>query len=170
MNPILISPLAPTELNSFFRHFDFSTESKHLQEYVSLVKETSLCYQTIIHEAYYAPTEAFFGFIALRTTNGEVEGVPGILVEFLYLKQEYRSKTEELTNSKYSHLLLDYIIETALMLQKQVAINHVYLVPINEKVRKLYNDYGFVNLPDSGKNQYEDYMVFNLLDEDPTIV
>ena len=31
-------------------------------------------------------------------------------------------------------------------------------------------DYGFENIPDSGTNQWEDYMVFNLLDEDPTIL
>jgi len=74
-----------------------------------------------------------------------------------------------MTQLKYSYVLLDYIIEEALKIQKIVAVNHVYLVPINDNVRKVYEDYGFENIPGSGNNPYEDYMVFNLLDEDITI-
>ena len=37
-------------------------------------------------------------------------------------------------------------------------------------MRAVYSEYGFVNIPSSGKNEYEDYMAFNLLDEDPTLI
>ena len=43
-------------------------------------------------------------------------------------------------------------------------------MPISDKMRAIYNEYGFVNIPGSGRNEYEDYMVFNLLDEDPTLL
>jgi hypothetical protein len=124
----------------------------------------------IIYEGYDLVKEDTFGFFALKTTHDDIDNVPGILVELLYLKSEYRSKIEEFSNTKYSFLLLDYVINVAIDIQKLVAINHVYLVPISDKMRSIYNEYGFVNIPGSGKNKYEDYMVFNLLDEDPTLL
>ena len=140
----------------------------HIQQYVSFIQEASACYQNIIHKLYDLEKSKVIGFIALSTTQ-EVDGIPGVLVEFLYIKSQYRGKNDKISKTKYSHLLLDYIIRVALTIQKQVAINHIYLVPINEKVREIYNAYGFENIPSSGKNEYEDYMVFNLLDEDPTL-
>lgn len=168
MHPISIFPLSIGELASFFTQFDFTQESKNLQDYIGLVQETSYCYQSIIHGAYNLIEEDPFGFISLCTDD--IDGVPGVLVEFLYLKKKYRSNTEEFSQVKYSFLLLDYIIEVAIQIQMQVAINHVYLVPINDKVRDVYKAYGFENIPNSGRNEYEDYMVFNLLEEDPTLL
>ncbi len=165
----VISPLAPQEVNTFFESIDASNDSSHIQEYIGLTHESATCYQTIIHKAYDLQNEEVFGFCALRTTYDDVDGVPGILVEFLYVKSSYRKVKEEITQIKYSYLLLDYIVEEALKIQKLIAVNHVYLVPINDKVRKVYEEYGFENIPGSGSNPYEDYMVFNLLDEDPTI-
>ena len=109
-------------------------------------------------------------FFALKTTHDNIDNVLGIIVEFLYLKSKDRSKIEEFSNTKYSFLLLDYVMNVAIDIQKLVTINHVYLVPISDKIRIIYNEYGFVNIPGSGKNEYEDYMVFNLLDEDPTLL
>ncbi len=114
--------------------------------------------------------EEVFGFVSLKLTKDDVDDVLGVLVDFLYVKKDYRKKIEEFSGIKYSYLMLDYVIETALMIQKLVAINHVYLVPISEEVRVVYQDYGFENIPGSGTNQWEDYMVFNLLDEDPMYV
>lgn len=170
MHPISISPIPLGGLTSFFTNFNFTQDSQNLQNYIDLVQETSHCYQSIIHEAYSLIEEESFGFISLRTTYDDIDGVPGVLVEFLYLKEKYRSNTEEFSQIKYSFLLLDYIIEVAIKVQRQVAINHVYLVPINDKVRDVYKAYGFENIPNSGQNEYEDYMVFNLLEEDPTLL
>lgn len=164
-----ISPLSPDEINTFFNSIGTSNDTRHIKEYIDLTHESALCYQTIIHKAYDNADAEVFGFCALRTTYDDIDGVPGILVEFLYVRPFYRKRIEKTTQLKYSYVLLDYIIEEALKIQKIVAVNHVYLVPINDKVRKVYEDYGFENIPGSGNNPYEDYMVFNLLDEDPTI-
>jgi hypothetical protein len=168
MTPIGISQVSFDDLSSFFKSFDFTQDSAHIQKYISFIQEASFCYQNIIHELYDAAEEVI-GFTALSTTK-EVDNISGVLVEFLYVKPQYRNKIDEMSQTKYSHLLLDYIITTALKIQKQVAINHIYLVPINSKVREIYHKYGFENIPGSKENEYEDYMVFNLLDEDPTIL
>jgi len=169
MTPIGISQISFDDLSSFFKSFDFTQDSVHIQKYISFIQEASFCYQNIIHELYDAAEEEIIGFTALSTTK-EVDNISGILVEFLYIKPQYRGKTDQMSQTKYSHLLLDYIITTALKIQKQVAINHIYLVPIDNKVREIYHKYGFENIPGSGSNEFEDYMVFNLLDEDPTIL
>ncbi len=170
MNTISINPLSAKNLKSFFDKFDFEKDSEHIKQYISLVKELAFCQQVIIYEGYDLVKEDAFGFFALKTTHDDIDNVPGIIVEFLYLKSEYRSKIEESSNTKYSFLLLDYVINVAIDIQKLVAINHVYLVPISDRMRTIYTEYGFVNIPGSGKNEYEDYMVFNLLDEDPTLL
>ena len=169
MTPIGISQVSFDDLSSFFKSFDFTQDSAHIQKYISFIQEASFCYQNIIHELYDVAEEEVIGFTALSTTK-EVDNISGVLVEFLYVKPQYRGKNDEISQTKYSHLLLDYIITTALKIQKQVAINHIYLVPIDAKVREIYHKYGFENIPGSGSNEFEDYMVFNLLDEDPTIL
>jgi len=169
MSQINIYQVSFENLSSFFSAFDFTKESLHIQQYISFVQEASFCYQNVIHKLYDKTNNETIGFTALSTTK-DVDDIPGILIEFLYLKPKYRGKTDKLTQTKYSYLLLDYIISIALKIQKQIAINHVYLVPINNKVRKIYNQYGFENIPSSKSFELEDYMVFNLLEEDPTIL
>jgi GNAT superfamily N-acetyltransferase len=169
MTPIGISQVSFEDLNSFFKGFDFIQDSAHIQNYISFIQEASFCYQNIIHELYDLAKEEVIGFTALSITE-EVDNISGVLIEFLYVKHQYRGKADEMSQTKYSHLLLEYIITTALKIQKQVAINHIYLVPIDAKVREFYHKYGFENIPSSGSNEFEDYMVFNLLDEDPTML
>lgn len=168
MKSILISPLSVKELKTFFDEFDFREDSKHIKKYISFIKEATFCYQNIIHSLYDVIEDEEIGFVVLGTTKA-VDDVTGILIEFLYLKPKYRGKTNEITDIKYSYLLLDYVVEKAIKVQKEIAINHIYLVPINDKVRQVYSQYGFEHIPNSGNNGFEDYMVFNLLDEDFTI-
>lgn len=170
MKNILINPLTAKDLKSFFDKFDFTKDSEHINQYINIIRELAFCQQVIIYEAYDSSKKASFGFFALKTTHDDIDNVPGIVIEFLYLNSKYRSQREEFSNIKYSFLLLDYIINISIDIQKLVAINHVYLVPINNKMRSIYNEYGFVNIPGSGKNEFEDYMVFNLLDEDPALL
>ncbi|MEO1954757.1 MAG: GNAT family protein [Campylobacterales bacterium] len=167
MTSIKTSQVSFDDLNFFFENFDFTQDSAHIRQYIGFIQEASFCYQNIIHKLY--NEKEIIGFTALSTTK-EVDDISGILVEFLYIKPQYRGKTDEILQTKYSYLLLDYIITTALQIQKLVAINHIYLVPINLKVREMYHKYGFEHIPGSGNNKYEDYMVFNLLDKDPTIL
>ena len=169
MTPIITSQVSVHNLNSFFKTFNFTQDSVHIQKYISFIQEASFCYQNIIHEIYNITEDEVIGFTALSTTK-EVDDINGILIEFLYIKPKYRGITEETLQSKYSFLLLDYIITIAIKIQKQIAINHIYLVPINDKVREIYYNYGFENIPGSGSHEFEDYMVFNLLDNDPTIL
>jgi len=169
MKSIGVSQVSFNELDFFFKSFNFTQDSEHIQKYISFIQEASFCYQNIIHELYDFSDNEVIGFTALSTTK-EVDDISGILVEFLYIKPQYRGETDAVSKTTYSHSLLDYIITIALQIQKQVAINHIYLVPINNKVREIYNKYGFENIPGSGSNEFEDYMVFNLLDEDPTIL
>jgi GNAT superfamily N-acetyltransferase len=154
----LITPLSQNSLTSFFDSFDFHNESEHIQKLVSLLRETAYCYQNIIHVGF--NEENPYGFISLKITN-DVDNIAGLLIEFLYVKPHLRHKNTDEPRNSYA--LLDYAITLALELQKQVAINHVYLIPINANKRSLYEEYGFENIPNSGKNTFEDYMVFNLL-------
>ena len=169
MKPILISAVSSRELKTFFDEFDFIEDSEHIKRYIAFIKEATFCYQNIIHKLYNVKEDEVIGFVVLGTTKA-VDDITGILIEFLYLKPQYRGKTNEITDIKYSHFLLDYVIETAIKIQKEIAINHIYLVPINDKVRTIYTKYGFENIPNSGNNGFEDYMVFNLLEEDFTIL
>ena len=70
----------------------------------------------------------------------------------------------------FSYFILDYVIETAIKIQKEIVIDYIYLVPINDKVRTIYSKYGLENNPNSGNSGFEDYMVFNLSEEDFTIL
>ena len=150
MKSIGNSQVSFNDLNSFFKSFDFTQDSSHIQQYLSFIQEASFCYQNIIHEIYDVAKEEVIGFTALSTTK-EVDNISGVLVEFLYLKPRYRGKSDEMSQTKYSHLLLDYIITIAIKIQKQVAINHIYLVPINVKIREIYHQYRFENISSSGK-------------------
>lgn len=161
----MTNPLSQNDLTSFFDSFDLTSESIHIQELVHILAETAACYQNIIHAGFIGTLP--FGFISLKITN-DVDNIAGLLIEFLYVKSEYRYK--HINDPRYSHILLDYAITVALELQKLVAINHVYLIPIDANKRNLYQEYGFENIPNSGKNDFEDYMVFNLLSDDPTIL
>ena len=169
ISSVQITQVDFNDVNLFFKNFDFTSDSLHIQKYVGFIEEATFCYQNILHKIYDVKENEVIGFTALSTTK-EVDDISGILVEFLYLKAQYRGKTDEISQSKYSYLLLDYIIATGIEIQKKIAINHIYLVPINAKVRDIYHRYGFENIPGSGNNEFEDYMVFNLLDEDPTIL
>jgi len=168
MNSVSSSILSINELNNFFKKFNFKQDSKHIQEYISFIKEASFYHQNIIHKFYDTKDNKLIGFVVLSTTKA-VDNITGILIEFIYLKSEYRGMIDKIHQTKYSYLILDYVIEVAIKIQKEIAINHIYLVPINDKVRTIYQKYGFENIPHSGNNKFEDYMVFNLLEEDFTI-
>ena len=157
----MITPLSSETLSDFFTFFDFTCESDALQAFIGLLRETASHHQNIIHAGYADQTP--FGFVSLKITN-DVDNIPGLLIEFLYIKPEYRLKTIGDT-PRYSFSMLDDIIILAFELQKNVAINHVFLIPVDENKRAMYFEYGFENIPGSGKNPFEDFMVFNLLSD-----
>lgn len=158
----MITALPPESLSDFFASFDFSSETQALQAFIGLLRETASHGQNIIHAGYIDGIP--FGFVSLKMT-GDVDDIPGLLIEFLYVKPEYRQKTIGDT-PRHSFALLDDVIILALELQKIVAINHVFLIPVDENKRAMYLEYRFENLPGSGNNPFEDFMVFNLLAEE----
>lgn len=123
---------------------------------------------TIIHACYDQMKDTYFGFVSLRVAF-EIDDLPGLYVELIYLKPEYRKVVNPETEQKFSFDLLDYVFSIGINLQKNAAVNHIFLVPVTEQVREIYNDYGFENIPSSGKNEFEDYMVLNLIEEDASI-
>ena len=157
----MITPLSSETLSDFFLSFDFSCESEALKAFIGLLRETASHRQNIIHAGNIGKIP--FGFVSLKITN-DVDNIPGLLIEFLYIKPEYRQKTLGDT-PRYSFSLLDDVIMLAFELQKVVAINHVFLIPVDENKRAMYLEYGFENIPGSGKNPFEDFMVFNLLSD-----
>ncbi len=61
------------------------------------------------------------------------------------------------------YILHDYIIgQLGMDVKKKIGINHLILAPINDKVRKLYEDMGFESIPGSKASELEDWMIFNL--------
>ncbi|DAB37417.1 MAG TPA: hypothetical protein CFH83_11250 [Sulfuricurvum kujiense] len=157
----MITPLSSETLSDFFTSFDFSGESEALQAFIGLLRETASHRQNIIHTGYV--DQIPFGFVSLKITN-DVDNIPGLLIEFLYVKPEFRQKLMR-DAPRYSFSMLDDVIMLAFELQKIVAINHVFLIPVDENKRSMYLEYGFENIPGSGKNPFEDFMVFNLLSD-----
>jgi len=162
----VITPLSSEALSDFFLSFDFSCESEALQAFIGLLRETASHRQNIIHTSY--ADQIPFGFVSLKITN-DVDNIPGLLIEFLYVKPQFRQRNVG-DAPRYSFSLLDDVIMLAFELQKIVAINHVFLIPVDENKRAMYLEYGFENIPGSGKNPFEDFMVFNLLAEEITLI
>ena len=52
--------------------------------------------------------------------------------------------------------------QVGLPIKSNIGIGTVALTPINEKVRKRYEQLGFESIKDSGSNKFEDWMVFNI--------
>jgi len=98
------------------------------------------------------------------TTNHEIDDLTCFALDFIFIEKEYRKKELEHINCKLSEYILhDYLIgELGMDLKKKIGINYLILTPINDKVRKLYEDIGFVSIPDSKENEFEDWMTFNL--------
>lgn len=135
---------------------------QYVDDFISENFELSHQDFTILHAGYDRGNETYFGFTSLRISN-DIDDIPGLFAELLYVKPPYRGKINKTTGQKYSYDMLDYIIQIGIQFQKNAAVNHIFLVPVTQEVRNAYKEYGFENLPDSGKNEFEDYMVFNLL-------
>ncbi|PHR54198.1 MAG: hypothetical protein COA44_13795 [Arcobacter sp.] len=170
MKQFLSTPLTLDELPEFYKSLDFSEDTDSTQEYVAIVFEESFLSQNIVHKIYCNFIQEFIGFTMLRAADEDVDGVPGIMVEYLYLQKQYRGEEDKTTSKPYSWIILNYIVEKSIEVQNIIAVNHIYLVPVTNDVRKVYEKFGFENLPETGSSQNEDYMVFNLLEEDISIV
>jgi len=98
-------------------------------------------------------------------TTSAIDNIISINVEFLFVEPEYRKISfEELNYTKLSeYLLLDYVVgEIGDYSKKNLGIGWVALTPVTKEVRKIYQDYGFQSIENSGQHELEDWMVFNL--------
>lgn len=162
-------PSSSSDIKCFQDALDAPTSDKqHVGRFIQ--ENFDFAYQnlTILHAAYDPEKQTYIGFASLRV-DVKIEGLPGLYVELIYLKPEYRNTLNPQTDQKYSFDLLDHVFSIGNILQKNSAVNHIFLVPVTDKVRETYRAYGFEDLPSSGPNVFEDYMVLNLIDEDASI-
>jgi hypothetical protein len=86
-------------------------------------------------------------------------------VDFLFIEKEYRGKRfKEIGDIKLSeYLLIDYLAYTiGSYVKDNLGINIMSITPINEKVRKVYENLDFITIDGSGSKKEEDWMVYTL--------
>lgn len=162
-------PSSSSDIKTFQDALDApQCDKQHVARFIQ--ENFDFAYQnlTILHAAYDKEKQTYIGFASLRVAM-EIDDLPGLYVELVYLKPAYRNTINPQTDQKYSFDLLDYVFSIGNILQKNSAVNHIFLVPVTDKVRETYRTYGFEDLPGSGSNEFEDYMVLNLIDEDASI-
>ncbi len=118
----------------------------------------------VIHACYDNIEEKYCGFLNIGTTT-DIDDLVSIAVEFVFVEPDYRKTCfDELDGIKLSeYLLVDYTIgEIGLNIKESIGINTVALVPIADKVRQIYETMGFISIKQSGKNEFEDWMVFTI--------
>ncbi len=135
--------------------FDNTIELAYDQEDVLATNVIHVCYDNL-EEEYCA--------IINITTNHEIDDLTCLAVDFVFIEEKYRKKELDHINCKLSkYIFHDYILgELGMDIKKKIGINHLILTPINEKVRKLYEDMGFLSIPNSRQSELEDWMIFNL--------
>lgn len=121
-------------------------------------------FTNVLHLCYDRKKEKYCAILNLGTTNS-LDDVTSLNVDFLFVEPSYRKIAfEELDNIKLSeYILIDYVVgEIGTYIKKNLGIGWVVLTPITEKVREVYSTYGFKSIKESGKNEFEDWMVFNI--------
>jgi hypothetical protein len=157
------------ELSSFFSSkykpsFDFANCEEVFDNTIELAfNQEGVSATNIIHMCYDNLEERYCGLINL-TTNHEIDDLTCLAIDFLYIEPEYRKITLEHINCKLSeYILQDYIIgEIGAYVKKTIGVNYLILAPITDKVRKVYEDMGFLSIPDSKQSEFEDWMIFHL--------
>jgi len=156
------------DLGNFFKikylpTFDFPHVEDVFRRTLELAFDTEDAKATrVIHACYDLKEEQYCGFLNLGTTT-DIDDLVSIAIEFIFVEPTYRKRIfEELYGIKLSeYLLVDYVIdEIGTNVKESIGINTVALVPIADKVRNIYEEMGFQSIPKSGKNEFEDWMVF----------
>jgi len=127
-----------------------------------------LCYDNedelstnVIHACFDIEQQRYCGFINIGTST-IIDDLVSLNVEFLFLEKDYRGKVfKELDNIKLSRFLLIEYLATKLgvSVKDNFAINMISITPINEKVRKSYENLNFVTIDGSGSKKEEDWMI-----------
>ena len=165
-NRFQIQQIHANELNIFLAKFKPNYDLPKLKEIFEGTLE--LCFDqedvlstNIIHACYDTQEDRYCAILNVGT-NTAIDDLVSINVEFLFIEKEYRGKIfKELDNLKLSKsLLVDYIANLiGTRIKSEIGINMISITPINEKVRKIYEDMNFITIDGSGSKKEEDWMV-----------
>lgn len=143
--------------------FDFPNIEEIFNRTLELAyNQEDVSFTNVIHACYDNEKEKYCAILNIGTTTA-IDDTVSIDVEFLFIEKEYRKNLFKELDSKLSEfLLLDYVIgELGLKIKNNIGISIIALTPINEKVRKTYEEIGFESISESGSNKFEDWMIFN---------
>lgn len=170
LSRFLIEPIKQSKLESFFKDqyspaFDLpNTEEIFKNTFELAFDNEDAKATTVIHACYDQVQEKYCAFINIGTTT-QIDDIASLAIEYIFIESDYRKvQFHELGNMKLSeYLLLDYTIGTiGFNVKEQIGIHVIGLVPVNEKVREIYENMGFISLPKSGSHENEDWMIFNI--------
>lgn len=164
----LVEIIDKSNLKSFFSNYKPTFDLPNSEEIFN--RTTELAYDNedilatnVIHACYDLEEEKYCAIMNLGTTTA-VDDLVSIDVEFLFIEKEYRKNELEGIDSKLSkYLLQDYLIgEVAINIQKNIGINYIAIAPLNDKIRSVYEDYGYESILREKDDFYEDWMVFTI--------
>jgi len=164
-----IEPIAMYQLASFLASYSIVFDYPRVEEIFKMTTELAFNQEdvvatNVIHACYDLQEEKYCAIINLGTTT-DIDDVVSIAVEFFYINPEYRKDifVDDL-GCKLSHFLLqDYVIgEVAYKIKKDIGINIVGIVPMNDIVREIYEGIGFESIKNPQNSTYEDWMIFPL--------
>ena len=124
--------------------------------------QDDVSYTNVIHACYDTKEKKYCAILNLGTANA-VDDLVSINIDFLFIEKEYRSKVfKEINNMKLSKfLLIAYIaMNIGQTAKDNFGIGILTITPINEKVRKIYEDLNFITIDGSGSKKEEDWMIY----------
>ncbi len=124
--------------------------------------QKDVSHTNVIHACYDTKKEKYCAILNLGTTTA-IDDLVSINIEFLFIKKEYRGKIfKEINDMKLSKfLLIAYVaMNIGLIAKDNFGISILTITPINEKVRKTYEDLNFITIDGSGSKKEEDWMIY----------
>lgn len=163
-----VQPISEDTLGDFLDAYKPTFDFPHIEEIFKRTLElvfshNDVNFTNVIHACFDLQDERYCGILNIGTTT-EIDNIASIHVEFVFIEPEYRKLIfDGIDCTLLEFLLLDYTIgQVGLPIKSNIGIGTVALTPINEKVRKRYEQLGFESIKDSGSNKFEDWMVFNI--------
>lgn len=121
----------------------------HEQNYCSQLIKRAANHQVRLHILANSTDLKIIGFIAISAS--ELKSSPCITIDYLLTTPPYRSVLfKDLGNMKASEYLLDYVVNLAFLVNKDIPFRYLALQPAHEKLLPLYCSLGFVPLDKTG--------------------
>jgi len=166
-NRFQIKQIEASELNHFLDlykpDFDYKKVNEIFEDTLELCFDQDDVLSTnVIHACYDTKEEKYCAILNIGTTTA-IDDLVSINVEFLFIEKAYRNiKFKELNDIKLSKsLLVDYIASNiGTRIKSEIGINIISITPINEKVRRTYEEMNFMTIDGSGSKKEEDWMIY----------